>query len=360
MIMGTKVIISAPSLDPSINVSGVSAVANFIIDNNRDVEYVHFEIGRKDNEKGGIRRVVSIVKAVRRWRKLLKQHPDAIVHYSFPLNTPSILRDPIFMWIAKRRNRKMVIHIHGGLYLTSDSIPFAIQKILNWVFDWNVPFVVLSDCEKDTLCHRFGVKNVTVLPNCVDLTDANMFHREYSTGPLRLGYLGRIAETKGMKYLLEACVELTKAGIPFCLDIAGKEERKDEFLPAFKNALGTHFFYSGVVSGKAKCEYLRSLDLLVFPSYFEGLPISLLECMSYGCVPITTPVGSIPQVVTDGENGIFIKLKDSASIVDAVRRMHENRLSMQNIGTKAKETIIKDYSPRKYIDELNAIYSHFQ
>lgn len=355
--MGEKIIISAPSLDPTKNVSGISSVVNFIIDNNKEFEYVHFEIGRRDNERFGINRVFSIAKAIMTWLKLLNNNPNAIIHYSFPLSTPSIIRDPLFMWIAKMKKHKMVIHIHGGVFLTSKTIPLAIEKIMRWVFSWDVPFIVLSNSEKETLHKRFGAKNVCVLPNCVDLKDAETFVKEESTNPLRLGYFGRIAETKGMKYLLEACVELKKQGIPFILDLAGKEENENEFLPSFESALGDQFHYSGIISGKNKSEYLRKLDVFILPSYFEGLPMSLLECMSYGCVPVTTPVGSIPEVINDGENGVFIKTKDSDTIVKVIKQLNENRLSILKIGLKAKDCIFSNFSPKTYIEELNNIYS---
>ena len=49
-----QIIIVSPSLDPTKNVSGVSSVTRFIIENNTSHNYVHFELGRKDGEKGGI------------------------------------------------------------------------------------------------------------------------------------------------------------------------------------------------------------------------------------------------------------------------------------------------------------------
>ena len=113
-----KIIVVAPSLDPSKNVSGISSVTKFIISNNKEKEYIHFELGRKDNEKGGIFRIFSILKNMREWKKMLNKERDAIIHYNFPLSKSSILRDPLFMGIALQQKRKMVVHIHGGVFLT--------------------------------------------------------------------------------------------------------------------------------------------------------------------------------------------------------------------------------------------------
>ena len=101
-----EIIITAPSLDTRKNVSGISSVVSFIIQNNKEDRYIHFELGRRDDERSGVHRLFALAGAWRRWRRLLLAHPDALVHYSFPLSAKSILRDPWFIWAARRR--KMV------------------------------------------------------------------------------------------------------------------------------------------------------------------------------------------------------------------------------------------------------------
>ena len=86
--------------------------------------------------------------------------------------------------------------------------------------------------------------------------------------------------------------------------------------------------------------------------------MSLLETMSYGITPIDTPVGSIPQVVKDGENGVFIKDHDSDSFVTAVKQMDANRAQLRKLGEKARKTRFKQFSQKKYIKEINDIYSN--
>lgn len=355
-----NIIITSPSLDPKQNVSGISSVTKFIIDNNVEQRYLHFELGKKDNEKSGMRRVLALWHRYKDWKRMLADNPTALVHYNFPLSKASLLRDPWFIGYALKRRRKIVIHVHGGLFLTSPKIPFYLRFVMKWVFHQAVPFIVLSDLEKEILTQRFGAKNVASLPNCVDLQDAEAFAKEKQsydeTRPLRIGYLGRIEPNKGMTELLVAGQRLKKENYPFQLIVAGKEQTEGEYLPQFDRWLADCFKYVGLVSGKAKCDFLRSLDVFVLPTYFEGMPMSLLECMSYGVAPIVTPVGSIPQVVKDGENGVFIKVRDSDSVVEAVKRFHENRELLRTLGKAARQTIFEQFSPKKYIDKLNQIY----
>ena len=353
------VIIVSPSLDPTKNVSGLSAVTRFIIENNPHHNYVHFELGRKDVEKGGIYRVNPVIRKYKDWKCLLKTYPDAIVHYNFPLEKLGITRDTPFMRAALKNGNRMIIHIHGGAYLSSESVPFPFRQMLKYVFSWNVPFVTLSEMEAEVLRKKFHVKHVVSLPNCVDLKDAQTFQRKYKddSTPLTLGYLGRIAKTKGMDYLLQACSILKERHIPFCLKIAGAEEIEGQYLPQFSNLLGNQFVYAGIVSGESKNSFLRSLDVLAMPTFFEGLPMSLLECMSYGVVPVITPVGSIPTVVTDQQNGILIKVKDTPSIVDAITYLHTHRDKLEQMSKSSRNYIYEHFDSDSYIDKLNNIYS---
>lgn len=350
------VIIVSPSLNPTQNVSGISSVTQFIISNNIEKNYIHFELGKKDNEKGGIFRIKNIIGRLFKWYKLINQHPTAIVHYNFPLSKQSILRDPMFMYIA-RKNR-MVVHIHGGNFLTALHIPNYLQRILNKVFSMSCPFIVLSDIEKKIIHEKFSCSNVHVLPNCVDLTNASKFIKQIKgvDEPLVIGYLGRIAETKGIGYLLDACIELKNRKIPFILRIAGKEEIENQYVPLFKKELGNYFYYDGIVSGELKNDFLKHLDIFLLPSYFEGLPMSLLECMSFGVVPITTNVGSIGEVVKEKQNGLFIKVKDVNSIVEQFIRLHKERELLKELAIQSKKTIFDLFNANKYVDKLNSIY----
>lgn len=356
-----KIIITSPSLNPNENVSGISSVTNFIIANNKKAEYIHFELGRKDSEPGGWRRIKALTRRYCAWKRLLAKEPHAIIHYNFPLSKASILRDPWFMGYALAKGRKMTVHIHGGLFLTAPTIPAYLRRILQKVFAWRVPFIVLSETEKGILTDKFKAADVTVLPNCVDLSDASSFSgrekdNSSSPSPLRIGYLGRIEPNKGMSELLEAAKKLREEGIDFRLVFAGKEQTEGEYLPAYAAALGASFEYEGLVSGEKKNAFLRSLDAFVLPTYFEGLPMSLLETMSYGTVPIVTPVGSIPQVVENGKNGLFIKKKDTASIVGAVKKLNADRPLLRQLGDAARSTIFERFSTNKYISQLNNIY----
>jgi glycosyltransferase involved in cell wall biosynthesis len=102
---------------------------------------------------------------------------------------------------------------------------------------------------------------------------------------------------------------------------------------------------------------LKKCDIFLLPSFYEGLPMSLLETMSFGQVPIVTPVGSIPMVIIDNVNGIFIRLKNTEDIVNAVTELKKNKNFTTTLSQKAKETIIEKFDDKKYIGKLNTMYT---
>ena len=93
----------------------------------------------------------------------------------------------------------------------------------------------------------------------------------------------------------------------------------------------------------------------ILPSYNEGLPIAILEAMSYKHPVISTPVGGIPEVIENGENGLLVKPGDTAAIADAVRFYIINKEKIAEHGAHAYE-IVKDFFPEKVFSDLDGIY----
>ena len=259
--MKRQVLIVAPSLDLATNVSGVSAVTNFIIDHNKECEYTHFLQGKSDGESGALKRIVRIWRNYRKWKgDVLRKRSDhgradvsvdvdvnRIIHYNFPLDAFSIVRDYFFMRAAYRRRKRMVIHVHGGLYLFKEQKPWVIRHLLNEVFSWDCPFIVLSNREKEQIQRLYGTKNVTVLPNCVEGPEDVEASPDPSKGGgmtyetrsyenvngIDMLYLGRIEKNKGMDYLLEAMRELKAKGAQLTLHFAGIEQGKNGYIGRF-------------------------------------------------------------------------------------------------------------------------------
>jgi glycosyltransferase involved in cell wall biosynthesis len=351
-----NIIIVCPSLDP-YNISGVSSVARFIISNNSSVTYTHFELGKKNDEKGGVFRIFRICNSLRQWIIFLRKRRGSLIHYNFPITRKSALRDPIFMIIAKYYSCKLVIHLHGGNYLKNNKTPFWISWILKRIFSMKTPIIVLSPNEKYILENKFGARDVYSLPNCIDLKRTIGFKRKMNRyKPLTVLYIGRIVEAKGLNYMLDAFRILKNKGMAFNLIFAGKEENKSQYINKFKISLGEQFCYKGITLGKDKDELFKRSDVFLLPSFYEGLPLSLLESMSFGLTPIVTNVGSISLCVENEKNGIFINDHDCNDIIRAIELLHNDRDKLYQFGNKSIEKIKLLFNPKEYILKLNKIY----
>jgi glycosyltransferase involved in cell wall biosynthesis len=254
-----NIIITAPSLNPKINISGISSVAQFIIKKNKEHHYIHFQMGKKDHEKGGIGRIFSILASYFKWVYLLIIIKNKLVHYNFPLDTKAILRDCPLILLTRLLGVKLVIHIHGGAFIQRDDIPIWAKLFLKITLNGKNSIIVLGKSEKENLIKKFGCKNVFVLPNSIDLNDALSFHREPITNnsKIKLLFLGRISKAKGLEYIYSALEVLkNKHQINFKFYLAGKGEDETEYVNKFRELLGKDFIFKGVVFGEQKEELL--------------------------------------------------------------------------------------------------------
>lgn len=132
----------------------------------------------------------------------------------------------------------------------------------------------------------------------------------------RFLYLGSINREKGILELMAAFSEIDD---DFHVDLCGfflEEDIKEPFLSSVAK-LGDKATYHGYVNKERKEELLRRADVLVLPSYREGLPISILEAMANSCAVITTPVGAIPELF-DGRNAVIIPPRNVEALKIAI------------------------------------------
>jgi glycosyltransferase involved in cell wall biosynthesis len=171
-------------------------------------------------------------------------------------------------------------------------------------------------------------------------------------------FLGRIRREKGIYDLLSAIdIIVNKRCIKdLCLYIAGDGEI--ESVKAFVNRhhLQNNVEVLGWLDDEGKIECLKKGETVVLPSYSEGLPISILEGMAAGKIIISTNVGSIPALVTNGENGFLINPGDINKLVDCIvgiihQESHVERFSVNNINK-----IGNFYHISQFDERLSIIY----
>jgi glycosyltransferase involved in cell wall biosynthesis len=215
--------------------------------------------------------------------------------------------------------------------------------------------IVLSAVEKTLLKEKFGYDKSVVLSNCVDISIFKCDEKTQNYNKLILLYLGRIEKNKGIYELIEALKKL-KNDFNFHFVMCGIGPLTDYCINAFGNILGDDFEYKGVVSGESKIKIIKESDVFILPSYFEGMPMALLETMAAGVVPIVTNVGSMKQIIKHETNGLLIEKQNSNDLYAKLKYIILNPVHYQKLSNNAQSTIKANYDIEKYIFKLNDIY----
>lgn len=166
----------------------------------------------------------------------------------------------------------------------------------------------------------FGEARFLVAPNPVVVAARAPAARG---GGHRLLFLGRIRQKKGAFDLLRAFAAVRQAVPGAMLVMAGDGEVGDGVRLSQELGIADAVEFTGWIEGEAKQRALDQAQVFVLPSYFEGLPIGVLEAMASGLLVVASPVGGIPDVIDDGVHGLLVAAGDvdalSLALVTALR-----------------------------------------
>ena len=105
-----------------------------------------------------------------------------------------------------------------------------------------------------------------------------------------------------------------------------------------------------------KVAVFNNADVFILPSYNEGLPISILEAMSYGKAIISTSVGGIPEIVKQNENGLLIEPGNLEQIEQSINNLLEHPELINEFGA-ISEQLVQKYLPHFVLKELEGYYT---
>ena len=259
-----------------------------------------------------------------------------------------------YAFLARLMGRKVILHSHASrVKVWYEGLSERHRRRIRRMLAKLDRLVVLSPSWRDFFV-SIGVSpdKVSIVNNITEPAGREKVARE-AGGPLRLLFLGEIGPRKGVFDLLQA-MALLQGAAPgkVRLEIGGNknEEALEETIRSLGLADCVHF--NGFVAGEQKKALLSRADVFVLPSYNEGLPVSILEAMSYGCAVISTPVGGIPDVVR--ENGILVRPGDVEGIAAAIGRCLDES-ACRRMGLSSLE-IVKDYYPEAVMATLKQVY----
>ena len=122
--------------------------------------------------------------------------------------------------------------------------------------------------------------------------------------------------------------------------------------------IGSSIKFLGWLKDSEKVEVLRQASVFCLPSYGEGVPMAMLEAMSYKIPVVVTPVGGIHDVITDNWNGLFVTSGRIDEIAAAVVRVLTNPVLSKSLAEKAHETVRNQFSPDIVSKKICSLYDN--
>lgn len=351
-----NILITAPSLNTSKNVSGIATVVNTIIDNNKRHTYFHYLLGRPDKPMNKLVWLFALLKQLINFPFFVHKHNIDLVHQNLPFNEKGLMRESIINFWCYLLKVPVILHLHGGEFLMRKEIPGLYKYLSSQIFKHSSKVIVLSDVEKEALQQNHLIVNSFVLLNSVDTQKFKTENRTYDLKLPVFLFMGRIHESKGVNEIVEALKELkNKRAFKFVL--CGTGPLLAYLTNKCAEFLGENFEYRGIVSGDSKQEALDSANFFLLPSrYGEGLPMALLEAMSSGLVPIVTNDASMKFVIQNEQNGIFVNKADSKDLFDKMIQVMDDLELQKSLSISARNTIVERYDVKPYVEQLNKLY----
>lgn len=269
----------------------------------------------------------------------------------------SLYRKLIIAFVAKKIFKKKVVnHIHTGHFKHFyDESNWIAKKSIRYYLRLNDATITVSDFWKEYFVEFFDLKNVYKLNNIVPAA-CNSVQIE-NEKMINLLFLGVITPQKGIFDLVSAIAEnkevlANKVKLIVCG--SGHSDQLQELIEKYQ--LEKYIDFKGWVTGDEKRNLIQGTDVYILPSYFEGVPISILEAMSFGKPIISTNVGGVPEVVEDGINGLLITPGDKDALVNAMLYYANNK---EKIASQGKQSLlkIKEYYPETVTRQLEEIYT---
>ena len=114
--------------------------------------------------------------------------------------------------------------------------------------------------------------------------------------------------------------------------------------------------FPGWVRGADKDKCLKESGIFLFPSYYEGMPMAVLEAMAYGMAIVTTRVGGIPHLLEDGGSGYLCEPGDIEGLSKRLLELSKDGDKRRKMGERARQKAIEEYSMESHIKKLMDLY----
>jgi glycosyltransferase involved in cell wall biosynthesis len=193
---------------------------------------------------------------------------------------------------------------------------------------------------------EFARLPVHYLPYGVPMPRPETFGARDPGAPLRILYLGRIQqEQKRARLFPQILQALAASGIPFHWTVAGEGPERAFLQAAMKNpAPAQTVSFPGKIQYEDVPRLLSEHNLFLLASDYEGLPLSLLEAMARGLVPVASDLPSGVCEVVDDTTGKLVRPENVSGYAEAIIWLHSHREEMKRLSLNAREAVRHKFS----------------
>lgn len=258
----------------------------------------------------------------------------------------------------------VVSHDHTNDSRRLDSKPLL--ALDRWANRFAGHFIAVSTSCRDFLVGHENIApaRISVVRNAIDLRrfDPRLIDRRAARNKLGLlpdgrwvAGVGRLNPQKNFTLFLDVAARLARRfpDVRFLLAGNGPEESA---LKGRMREIGLHdrVVFSGYVAD-SRLVY-RAADVLLMPSLFEGLPMTLLEAMAMDLPVVASRLDGMAEVLQDGQNGLLVASGDTKGFEAAVARLLEDDVFATAIKRAARLTIEAGYSVEGMTQAVEAVY----
>ncbi|MCD8397888.1 MAG: glycosyltransferase family 4 protein [Lachnospiraceae bacterium] len=262
------------------------------------------------------------------------------------------------LWLPKLLGKRCVVTIHGldwkrekwGKGIGSKYIRFGEKIAVKYADE----IIVLSKGVQDYFWKTYHRKTAFI-PNGVngsEIREAKEIIEKF--GLKKDGYilfLGRIVPEKGLHYLVEAYEGMNTDKK---LVIAGGSSDTDEYMEELKSMSNENVIFTGFVTGELHEELYSNAYIYVLPSDLEGMPLSLLEAMSYGNCCVVSDIEECTDVVED--KAVVFQRRNIGDLREKLQRLCDEPEMVQKYKIVAAEFICRKYSWDDVAKQTSKVY----
>lgn len=274
-------------------------------------------------------------------RLIFKFKPD-LVYSNTALNFSEV-------FISKFLNTSVLIHIHEG---------FNFCKELKWrlkISCFLADKIIVGSKYANKALKQLTGYNGSVVYNGTHVNptlNRKLSHKHFFT----LGVLGTITPNKGQIIAIQALKQLIDSDLKVKLYIAGKifDKEYNQVLKSYIKVNNLQDFIEFKYEIADSTAFLKSLDVLLVPSFDEVFPTVILEAFAIGSPVIASRVGGIPEIVADNKNSYLFEAGNFISLAKIIQNILNNKSQLKTISKNAVETIKNQFGMNKMIYKINS------